>query len=46
MPQVLVAQEQLLEQLQVLGVLVEVQQLVRERVQVQVQVQVRSLVLQ
>jgi hypothetical protein len=42
MPQVLVAQEQLLEQLQVLGVLVEVQQLVRERVQVQV----RSLVLQ
>jgi hypothetical protein len=44
MPQVLVAQEQLLEQLQVLGVLVEVQQLVRERVQVQVQV--RSLVLQ
>ena len=46
MPQVLVAQEQLLEQLQVLGALVEVQQLVRERVQVQVQVQVRSLVLQ
>ena len=42
MPQVLVALEQLLEQLQVLGVLVEVQQLVRERVQVQV----RSLVLQ
>jgi len=46
MPQVLVAQEQLLEQLQVLGVLVEVQQLVRERERVQVQVQVRSLVLQ
>jgi hypothetical protein len=44
MPQVLVAQEQLLEQLQVLGVLVEVQQLVRERERVQVQV--RSLVLQ
>jgi len=40
MPQVLVAQEQLSEQLQVLGVLVEVRQLVLVREQVLVRSQV------